>query len=69
MMNKNIRINKLFSIFSLLFLLLCKEEKQESKIQKVGEIQENKTTQNLNEEKVKTGEDKMEKTKGMEKTK
>jgi hypothetical protein len=62
MMNKNTR-KRLFFIFSLLFLLLCKEEKQESKIQKVGEIQENETTQNLNEEKIETGEDKMEKTK------
>jgi hypothetical protein len=57
-MNKNTR-KKLFSIFSLLFLLLCKEEKQESKIQKVGEVKENKTTQNLNEEKIKVEEDKM----------
>jgi hypothetical protein len=60
MMNKNTRIKKFLPIFSLLFLLLlCREEKQESKIQKVGEVKENKTTQNLNEEKIKVEEDKM----------
>jgi hypothetical protein len=66
-MVKETRIKKFFSIFSLLFLLLlCKEEKRENKIQKVGEFQENKATHNLNEEKIETGEDKMEKTKAGE---